>query len=260
MQISKIIKTKDRKLGNEWTDWNGSLGKEQADSTTGKRVFIGVLAIALIFFGAAGYFIWFMIQPRLELLYDYLPLIVGLILLFWWAMIAVWFGMMVLSLITGKDYLLKLGKKEISITFLIPIALNFGQKLGISRDRMGNSLVKVSNLLIKYRIKKVRPEKIVIILPRCLKKEFIDEIKLRTDKLNIAVHIVSGGSKAREIIVKAKPDAVIGVACERDLLSGIQEFLDKIPVLAIPNKRPEGPCKNTIIDLDEFDATLKTLL
>jgi hypothetical protein len=31
---------------------------------------------------------------------------------------------------------------------------------------------------------------------------------------------------------------------------------EKIFVLAIPNKRPEGPCKNTGLPLDAFDDAL----
>ena len=40
-------------------------------------------------------------------------------------------------------------------------------------------------------------------------------------------------------------------------MSGIKDVAEKIPVLAIPNKRPEGPCKNTEVYLSELDETLK---
>ena len=57
-----------------------------------------------------------------------------------------------------------------------------------------------------------------------------------------------------------KPLAVIGIACERDLVSGIEEITSKIPVIGIENKRPEGPCKNTLVDVELFEKTLSSLL
>jgi hypothetical protein len=49
----------------------------------------------------------------------------------------------------------------------------------------------------------------------------------------------------------------LALACERDLMSGIKDIAEKIPVLAIPNKRPEGPCKNTHVSLRELEEALK---
>ncbi|MBN2417420.1 DUF116 domain-containing protein [bacterium] len=257
--MKQFFQVKDRTLGDEWTDWAGSVENGQTDSTTGKRLFIGVLLIALMLFGAFLYVIWYMIQPRLEQFLPGLPLYIGLLLLAFWLLIALWFGLMVLSIISGKDFLLRIGRWEISITFLIPIALKFGSRLGISRDRMGNSLVKVSNLLIKLKLKRIKPEKILILLPRCLQKEYITAIKEKAETFGIPVFVVSGGSKARAVIYENRPDAVIGVACERDLLSGISDIRDTIPVIAIPNKRPQGPCKNTTVELGEFENALRAL-
>jgi hypothetical protein len=57
-----------------------------------------------------------------------------------------------------------------------------------------------------------------------------------------------------------RPQAIIAVACERDLVSGLQDVAPKIPVFAIPNKRPEGPCKNTFINIEELEASIKDFL
>ena len=66
-----------------------------------------------------------------------------------------------------------------------------------------------------------------------------------------------GGEQAREAIKQYRPTFILALACERDLMSGILDIAEKIPVLAIPNKRPEGPCKNTEVYLDELDETLR---
>ncbi len=74
-----------------------------------------------------------------------------------------------------------------------------------------------------------------------------------------AVQIVTaaGGEEARKAIREYKPSLILAIACERDLISGIRDVAEKIPVLAIPNKRPEGPCKNTHLHLDALDDALK---
>ncbi len=79
------------------------------------------------------------------------------------------------------------------------------------------------------------------------------------EKTNVGVFTVGGGGAARKIILKERPSSVIGVACERDLISGIQDVSPKITTIGITNKRPEGPCLNTIIDLDDIRKAIQTL-
>ena len=55
-----------------------------------------------------------------------------------------------------------------------------------------------------------------------------------------------------------RPSAVIGVACERDLISGIRDVSPLLPTIGITNQRPEGPCKNTLIDMDALRRAIET--
>ena len=55
---------------------------------------------------------------------------------------------------------------------------------------------------------------------------------------------------ARRIIVENRPDAIVAVACELDLTSGILDSYP-IPVLGILNERPFGPCINTRVDIQK---------
>ncbi len=59
--------------------------------------------------------------------------------------------------------------------------------------------------------------------------------------------------------MEKKPDVIIGVACERDLSSGIQDSYP-IPVYGILNRRPFGPCYDTDVDLDLVERGLITFL
>ena len=70
------------------------------------------------------------------------------------------------------------------------------------------------------------------------------------------MYIVTGGEMARRIIEEKAPDAVIGVACERDLLAGIRDLRPGIQLIGIPNLRPEGPCRDTLIDFNELEQAV----
>ena len=64
---------------------------------------------------------------------------------------------------------------------------------------------------------------------------------------------------ARRIVVKKRPEIIIGVACERDLTSGIQDSYP-VPVFGILNQRPFGPCYDTDVDLELVENGLITFL
>lgn len=257
---NKIFKIVDRKLGDEWKNWDGSVENNERLSRAGKRIYMGVLLLSIIIGGGLGLFIWYMIYPRLRQFHPSLPLIIGVLIFLIWLLIALWFMIMVISIITEKDLLMKFRGKEFSVTFLVPLVFKLGNKLGISSDLLGHSFVEVSNALIKASNIHVKPENLLILLPRCLRKDLLKNILDYSKNLNIPTFVVGGGEKAREIVYKTKPQAIIGIACERDLLSGIRDVIGKVPVIGIPNKRPEGPCKNTIIDFKEFKKTVTFLL
>ncbi len=64
---------------------------------------------------------------------------------------------------------------------------------------------------------------------------------------------------ARKIIVEHKPQAVIAVACERELVSGIQDCYP-LPVYGILNQRPHGPCTDTWADIARLERAIEHLL
>ena len=68
----------------------------------------------------------------------------------------------------------------------------------------------------------------------------------------VILHTAPGGTQARAIIRDIRPRAIVAVACERDLVSGIHDVAPRIPIIGIPNTRPLGPCKDTVIDIEKF--------
>ena len=85
-----------------------------------------------------------------------------------------------------------------------------------------------------------------------------DLLKLN-EKFGVEVFIATGGTLARKKIIEKRPKAVVAVACERDLTSGIQD-IKNIPVLGVFNKRPNGPCFDTKIDIKEVEDAIIFLI
>ena len=67
--------------------------------------------------------------------------------------------------------------------------------------------------------------------------------------------VATGGTLARKLIVERRPHFILAVACERDLTSGIRDSYP-LPVIGVLNHRPNGPCFNTHIMMDEVEQVL----
>lgn len=164
------------------------------------------------------------------------------------------------------------------VSILYPFMINASKVLKISKNDIRKVYVYLNNkyiLSIKHNIK---PEDIMILTPHCIQKSFCkhkvtndiencarcgkcnvnDLVKLK-EKYNVKVYIATGGTLARKIIIKYKPKAIIAVACERDLTSGIQD-VSKIPVVGVFNKRPNGPCFDTQMDILEVEKVISFFL
>ena len=73
--------------------------------------------------------------------------------------------------------------------------------------------------------------------------------------IGLNLFVATGGTLARRIVIDIKPEAIVAVACERDLSSGIVDTYP-IPILGIVNERPFGPCFNTRVDIDKVKDAL----
>ena len=247
----------DRKLGDQWTDWKGSSDPREAEINENLTTFF-LLAFGIIFiFLALLPVVWYLIKPRIMQLN---PSLSGLIE---WAIIGFALVSLVLFLLEAisvagfKKSIFPYRWREKFILFLLPKTVWLGTKLGISRDRVGNSFIKVHNFITKSLVNDLDTERLLILLPRCLKRETRSQIMERVNGDGFKVVTAGGGEQAREAISQYRPTFILALACERDLMSGILDVAEKIPVLAIPNKRPEGPCKNTEVYLDDLDETLR---
>lgn len=157
---------------------------------------------------------------------------------------------------------------------IFPILSKIAQFIGISKDEIRKIFIKINNAYIYSNKYKINSKDLIILIPHCIQNhscklkvtnnidnckkcgicKINDLLKLK-EKYNTKIFVATGGTLARKIIVDNKPKAVIAVACERDLTSGVRE-VNKIPVLGVFNARPNGPCVDTDINIKEIEDAI----
>ncbi len=250
-------KKPDRVLGDEWLNWAGSLDESvMYDENARLFAVYSSIALAIILAGIAAFL--YMIEPRLAMIQPVLVYIARAITIIIILALALAGLLLIASVFTGRNLLFHNRLGQIFATRLLPIAFPIAQRCGIPRDKLGNSFVTFSNAIVKASH---RPDngKTIILIPRCLTAEMKEKVKELGKRAGVGVFSATGGGQARKIIIRERPSAVIGVACERDLVSGIHDVAVKMPTMGVTNKRPEGPCKNTTIDLDDIKNAIETL-
>ncbi len=251
---------RDRWLGDEWIDWEGDLTKYSGIINEGKRTFLLFAFTIYIIVLVASFFFLYLIFPRLHQIHEQLPRLVLIASIVFFSFLLLWLILVAATVITGRNFLLWSVRQAYWINSFFRLAVRLGEKLGISRDRMSNSFIKVNNALQKFICGFIKSENILILLPRCLAADVRKRVQEICKQYNCRAFIASGGDAARKIIKEMKPLAIVGIACERDLVSGIEDTTPLIPVIGIENKRPEGPCKNTYVDVELFEKTLSSLV
>ncbi|HDL04507.1 MAG TPA: DUF116 domain-containing protein [candidate division Zixibacteria bacterium] len=247
----------DRKLGDEWIDWDGTTQPESTEADY--RVFLGlaILSTAVLIFGAA-LFLW-LIYPRLMSAGSFLPKLFSGVFLVFAGVLALWLLLFVGAAIARRP-ITRLIVIPHLVNKLLDLVMTVGRVLGISRDRLTNSFLKVHNLIIRSKARRTEPDRLLLMLPRCLTKENFKDLRALRDHYGFHMATVGGGTEARRKINEIRPEMIIAIACERDLLSGFKDVNTHIPVIGFPNRRPEGPCKNTCVDLNQIEDAVKRCL
>lgn len=178
--------------------------------------------------------------------------------------------------------------KEVSIK-LMKINLNIFTKLfnmitylsyifDFSKDDIRKIYIKLNNSYIYKNKYNIDNKDILVLIPHCIQKNScklkvtssinnckscglcnVSDLLKLNEKFGVEVFIATGGTLARKKIIEKRPKAVVAVACERDLTSGIQD-IKNIPVLGVFNKRPNGPCFDTKIDIKEVEDAIIFLI
>ncbi len=250
-------KFSDRKLGDEWIDWDGRSSTESSE--TDYRLFLGLAVLSTVFIIlASGSFLW-LIYPRLMATDRVVAKVFSILFLSFSVVLVFWLVLFVLSALTRWPSTRLIVMPRL-VNKLLELAITLGRLLGISRDRLANSFLKIHNMIIGSKPAHTEPGRLLVIMPRCLTKENNLRLRELRDRFQFHMATAGGGSEARLKIREVRPKVVIAIACERDLLSGFKEVNPYIPVIGFPNRRPEGPCKNTCVDLDKIEEAIKKCL
>ena len=167
-------------------------------------------------------------------------------------------GSLILTLRAKRNLLLIRSSNKVLLG-VVSILQRLGKRFGITADRVSNSLLKVNNALVLATVPFTGEESVLLLLPRCLTREIRQEIVRHSEGLGLKHAVCAGGEDARKKILLERPNVVVAVACERDLIAGLRDIRGKIPVIGIPNSRPQGPCKCTELNVEEFVKTIRHL-
>jgi hypothetical protein len=165
--------------------------------------------------------------------------------------------------------------RAVVLKVLYPLLMLVAAFVKDRKDRFQLFVIELNNRLIRADIDRFRTKRILILLPHCLQINDCD-VRITNDIYNckrcgkcgikdliqvaddngLKLFVATGGNLARRIVKDMKPEAIVAVACERDLSSGIVDSYP-LPVLGIPNERPCGPCINTKVSLDKVKEAIE---
>lgn len=243
-----------------------------------KRIFIFLLLITCVLLVGVAGLLWYIPFVGLGNIHKSLPLLLAIVLGG-----LVLFGLggaltLVLTILRGRNLFFNRRIRGLVIRILFPLLVGVGRCLGIHKEEIRRSFVAINNKLVLAEAPRVRPDKLLLLLPHCLQfhdcplritgrainckrcgKCKIKDLVELSEKYRVPIAVATGGTLARRIVVEKRPKVIIGVACERDLTSGIQDSYP-IPVYGILNRRPFGPCFDTDIDLAMVEEGLVRFL
>ncbi|WP_051321452.1 DUF116 domain-containing protein [Chrysiogenes arsenatis] len=165
------------------------------------------------------------------------------------------------------------------IGLYFPFILYLGETFGFDKISLIRELVSYNNKYVfkKYR-GKLRADQIIVLVPHCLQVRDCDH-RVTVDiekcamcgrcpithlvgishRFGVKIFTATGGTLARRIVKETKPRAIIAVACERDLYSGLRDTFP-LPVIGVFNETPSGPCIDTTVNTAQISIALESLL
>jgi uncharacterized protein len=238
-------------------------------------IFLGSCWASLLILATIEALVFYLIEPRLQHISPLLlKLIMAGILLFF-AVPFTGLSLITATALSGIDLLYPHRGASVTVKVLFPIAATLAQVLGINRNGLRTSFVKVNNALTKAQRRRIRGDRILVLLPHCLQidvcnrkltndvsncvrcgKCAVGELVELGEKYGLRIEVVNGGTLARQRVASFKPSGIVAVACERDLTFGIQDAYP-VPVYGIINDRPNGPCVNTCVDMSLVEEAVK---
>jgi uncharacterized protein len=242
----------DRRLGHEWDEWDGRPLPNQGNYDSSPGLFFAWSAITLAIGMGLVALVLYLLTPRLRTLHAGLPTVTWSALLLTSALLWVWWGVLLLAHETRRPLLTERLAERGPFLRLMRLTSRIADRFG-RRDWVENAAVKVYNNLAVMRGRKVGEGELLLLIPRCLSKVTLDGVLGIAGKYGVPVFVATRGQLARRVIRERRPRAVVAVACERDMVSGLHDVAGKIPVLGLTMTLPAGPCKDASLDLGQLE-------
>lgn len=241
-----------------------------------KRLFIGLLGASLVLVGLLAAAIWYLVfSPEQSLLYKLILLLLALTL--FGGILLAGFGLagIVLTIVRSRLFVPFQGPMRVALNTFFPLVLVLGRIFRIDLNRIKRSFIEVNNDLVRAREFRIEPHQLLLLTPHCLQNSYckhkvtgtvdnchrcggcgVHKILELRGKYGIRVGMATGGTLARKYIEDYRPRAIVAVACERDLTSGILDA-NPIPVLGVTNLRPNGPCRDTDFPPEQLERAIR---
>jgi len=241
---------------------------------TKKRLYLGLSAASMLLLAGVIVYIWLTFSRQDLGVLRYISFLAVCVVLLALIVVVLGYAGIMFSLLADKD--IKIFKKPITFTLslLYPVVLWIGKLFRITQDKIQRSFVEVNNQLVQARQGQIPADRLLILLPHCLqvadcaRRVTIDTNNcVRCGRCDIGrildlcnrygthLCIATGGTIARDAVKKLRPKAIVAVACERDLTSGILDCIP-LPVLGVTNERPHGPCFNTQVNIEAVEKAI----
>ena len=241
-----------------------------------KRLFLGLLACSLLTAGLLAYALWHLIFNPGESIINQ-TLVLAMVIFLSTSVVLAGLGMagILVTLLASKRLSFFQGPMRVALNIFFPVIIGLGRLFKIDVDRIKSSFIEVNNQMVKAVQYRLAPEQLLVLVPHCLQNSDCphkitvdinncrrcgkccvgDLLEIR-DRYRVNMGVATGGTLARKYVKDYRPRAVVAVACERDLTSGIQDSTP-LPVLGVTNERPFGPCNNTFIDMVRVEKAIK---
>jgi uncharacterized protein len=246
----------DRRLGHEWDEWNGRPLPSGGDFSAPPGLFFRFAGLTLVGLAGAAALLLYIVAPRLAALAPALPTIAWIVLGAAAALAWLWFGLAVLSFYSGTNLLperlLERGLYLRLMNYTSALSRAFGK-----RDWVEHAAIDIYNALAVRRGRKIGKGELLVLIPRCLSKQALDGVLEIAGRYEVPVFVATRGQLARRVIRERRPRAVVAVACERDMMTGLRDVAGKLPVLGLTMQLPNGPCRDAVLDLAQMEEWVR---
>jgi hypothetical protein len=247
----------DRRLGHEWDEWDGRALPGGGDFSAPPGLFFRFAALTIAAAALVVGLLFYLLAPRLSALW---PALFPKAL---WIALAVGAGIkaLYLALVAASYYggtnllserLLERGPYLQLMNYTSAIARLFGK-----RDWVEHAAIDIYNTLAVRRGRKVGKGELLVLIPRCLSKQALDGVLEIAGRYEVPVFVATRGQLARRVIRERRPRAVVAVACERDMMTGLRDVAGKLPVLGLTMQLPNGPCRDAALDLTQMEQWVR---